>query len=433
MKKFLSLLVAFIIICSTFLNSAKTSFTDSEEPSIPAEYGVLMDYETGKVLYSKNGDKQIYPASTTKAWTAYLVLKHKPNLSEKITIEKDPNVEGSSMYLKVGETFTVRELLEGLLIHSSNDVAVVLAEYVSGSIEEFANLMNEEAKAIGANNTHFNNPHGLPDEEHYTTAYDMALIAREAMSNSVFREIVKMESVSFPATEVYPFERYFVNTNKFLTSNEKINYNGKEIDIKYDIIDGIKTGYTDDAGRCLLSSAVKNNMRLISAVFKSTGNDLYLASRTLLDYGFDNYTNTTIITKEEYTKTERVLFSKQKELVYEPEFNYKVLLKKGTSTDSYSTKVKLDKINLPIKKGDKVGTLEVYNSKKLETTINLVATNDVNSIFGSLVENKLIFTIILILLIFIVVIFIRIINIRKKRKKMYKNNIFKNKHRRKRR
>ena len=429
MKKFLSLLVTFIITCSTFLNSAKTSFADNEELSIPAEAGVLMDYETGNVLYNKNGDKKIYPASTTKAWTAYLVLKYKPNLSEKVTIEKDPNVDGSSMYLKIGETFTVRELLEGLLVHSSNDVAVVLAEYVSGSIEEFAKLMNKEANSIGAKNTHFNNPHGLPDENHYTTAYDMALMAREAMSNSIFREIVKMKSVSFPATEAYPFERYFVNTNKFLTSDEKITYNGKDIPIKYDIVDGINTGYTDDAGRCLLSSGVKNGMRLISAVFKSTGDDMYVASRTLLDYGFDNYTNKTIITKDKYTGSERILFSKQKELIYEPEYNYKVLLKKGTSTSSYTTKAKLNKISLPIKKGDKIGTLEVYNGKKLETTINLVATSNVNSIFGSLVENKMIFNTILIVVAIIIIIFIGFIIKRKKKRKHYKKRIFKSRRR----
>ena len=429
MKKFLSLLVTYIIIFSTFLNSANASYASSDEPSIPAEAAVLMDYETGKVLYNKNGDKKVYPASTTKAWTAYLVLKYKPNLNEKIQITKDPNVEGSSMYLKVGESFTVKELLEGLLVHSSNDAAVVLAEYVSGSIKEFANLMNEEAKSIGAKNTHFTNPHGLPDKEHITTANDMALMAREAMSNSVFRDIVKTKSISFPATEAYPYERYFVNTNKFLTSNEKINYNGKDIDIKYDIVDGIKTGYTDDAGRCLLSSAVKNGRRLISAVFKSTGNDLYLASRTLLDYGFNNYHNETIVAKDKYTGNERVLFSKQKEIIYEPEFTYKVLLKNGTPTSSYSVKTKLDKVNLPIKKGDKVGTLEVYNSNKLETKINLVATNDLNSIFGPLVENKIISMVIKISLITIVSIFIILLSIMRRNKKKYKKNIFKGKRR----
>ena len=350
MKKFLSLFVAVITIFYTFLSSFILSYASDDSLSIPAEAAVLMDYETGEVLYSKNGNEKIYPASTTKAWTAYLVLKYKPNLNEPIKIDKELNIEGSSMYLKLGEEFTVKELLESLLVHSSNDVAVVLAEYVSGSVSEFVKLMNSEAKSIGANNTHFNNPNGLPDKDHYTTAHDMALIARECMSNNTFRQIVKTKSISFPATEAYPYERYFINTNKFLTSKEKINYKGKDIDIKYDIVDGIKTGYTDDAGRCLLSSAVKNDMRMICAVFKSTGNDIYLASRTLLDYGFNNYHNKTIISKNKYTFTERILFTKQKELTYEPEFTYKVLLKNGSSTDNYSTKVKLDKIKLPIKK-----------------------------------------------------------------------------------
>lgn len=427
MKKILCSLIAFIIAFSTFLNSAKTSYAEDSGPSIPAEAAVLIDYETGEILYDKNGDKPIYPASTTKIWTAYLVLKHKPNLNQVIKINKKPDADGSSMYLEVGESFTVKELLESLLVHSSNDVAVVLAEYVSGSEEEFVKLMNEEAKAIGANNTNFNNPHGLPDKNHMTTAHDMALMTRKAMSNSTFRNIVKMKSVSYPATEAYPHQRIFVNTNKFLTSKEKIDYKGKSIDIKYDIVDGIKTGYTDDAGRCLLSSAVKNDMRLISAVFKSTGNDMYVASRTLLDYGFDNFYNTTIITKDKYRGTERVLLSKQKELVYEPEFTYKVLLKKGTPISNYSVKTKLDKFKFPIKKGDKVGTLEVYNGKTLDTTINLIATNNLNSIFGALVENKIIVTSIKLIIIAIVVIFIGLIFLRTKNKRKSKKNIFNNK------
>ncbi|MGL5328592.1 MAG: D-alanyl-D-alanine carboxypeptidase family protein [Peptostreptococcaceae bacterium] len=430
MKKFLSLLLTFTIALSTFLNSTKTSYANKNEPEIPAEAAILMDYETGDVLYNKNGDKVIYPASTTKIWTAYLVLKHKPNLNEVINITEKPDADGSSMYLEVGESFTVKDLLESLLVHSSNDVAVVLAEYVSGSVENFVKLMNEEAKAIGAKNTNFNNPHGLPDKIHTTTAYDMTLMARHAMNNSIFRDIVKMKSVSYPATEAYPHQRVFLNTNKFLYSKEKINYNGKNIDIKYDIVDGIKTGYTDDAGRCLLSSGVKNGMRLISGVFKSTGNDMYVASRTLLDYGFNNFYNATIITKDKYRGSERVLFSKQKELVYEPEFTYKVLLKKGTPLSNYSTKTILNKFKLPIKKGDKVGTLEIYNGKTLESTIDLVATNNLDSTFGALVENKLIFNSIKLILIAIVGLFIFLLFIKSKNKKSVRKNIFKNKRKR---
>jgi D-alanyl-D-alanine carboxypeptidase (penicillin-binding protein 5/6) len=427
MKRILSVLVAFLIILTSLGCNTDKSFAADTKLNLTAKYAVLMDYETGKVLYSKNGNAKLYPASTTKAWTAYLVIKHVPDLSQVIEIKGLPPISGSSMYLKNGESFTVKQLLDGLLIHSSNDAAVVLANYVSGSVEEFAKLMNEEAKAIGAKNTHFTTPNGLPDVNHYTTASDMALMARESMSSEIFRNIVKTPSVRFEASKTSLSERYFTNTNKFLTSNEKIDYKGEQINIKYDIVDGIKTGYTDDAGKCLLSSGVKNNMRLISAVFKSNGNDLYLDSRTLLDYGFDNFHTTTIVNKEDYTDSKKVLFSKQKELVYEPEYSYKLVLPKGTKESEYTTEIKLDNIGLPIHKGDKVGTLEVYNGKKIEHTINLVAKDNVNNIFAVVTENKSIMSVIKIalLLLFILITLIIFVLIRRKsrknRKRIYSN------------
>ncbi|WP_419726538.1 D-alanyl-D-alanine carboxypeptidase family protein [Terrisporobacter petrolearius] len=390
MKKFLSFLLAFLFSITTFSGPISV-FADSKDVSISSPNSVVLDYETGTVLYEKNGNKKIYPASTTKIWTAYLVIKNVKDLDHSIEIDKDLSVDGSSMYLQKGEIFTVRELLQGLLVHSSNDTAEVLAEYVSGSKEAFADLMNKEAKAIGAKNTHFNNPHGLPDKEHYTTAYDMSLMARQAMSNDLIREIVSTKSLTFEKCDTPTSKRFitrtFFNTNKFLTSTEKIEYKGKSVDIKYDIVDGIKTGYTDDAGRCLLSSAVKNDMRVISAVFKDAGTDVYADSRTLIDYAFNNYYNQTIINKADYTKSKRVLFTEEKELLYEPEFNYKIVLEKGSkASENYNAKVNLD-YDLPIKKGDKVGTLDVYNGKTLEKTINLVAKNNLNSLFGFITEN----------------------------------------------
>ena len=437
MKRILSILVAFLITFTSFVGNTDKSFAADTKLNLTAKYAVLMDYETGKVLYSKNGNAKLYPASTTKAWTAYLVIKHSPDLNQVIEIKDLPPIEGSSMYLKNGESFTVKQLLDGLLIHSSNDVAVVLANYVSGSVEEFAKLMNEEAKAIGAKNTHFANSNGLPDANHYTTAYDMALMARQSMSNEIFRKIVKTPSVHFEPSEAYPYERDFPNTNKFLSSEEKINYKGEQINIKYDIVDGIKTGYTDAAGKCLLSSGLKSNMRLISAVFKSNGNDIYLDSRTLLDYGFDNFHTTTIVNKEDYIDSKKVLFSKQKELVYEPEYSYKLVLPKGTKESEYTTEIKLDNIDLPIRRGDKVGTLEVYNEKEIEHTINLVAKDNVNSIFAFVTENKSIMSIIkiVLLLLFILITLIILVLIRKKsrknRKRIYSNKGRHHKRRRK--
>lgn len=421
MKKIFSFLLTLLITFLPVFNTNNLSFAYSE-PNLTAEYAVLMDYETGQVLYNKNGHSKLYPASTTKAWTAYVVLKHINDLNQVVEIKDLPIVDGSSMYLKEGEAFTVKELLDALLIHSSNDVAMVLAKYVGGSVENFVNMMNDEAKSIGAENTHFNNPHGLPDENHYTTAYDMALMARKAMDNKIFRDIVNTKSVKYPATEAYPYERYFENTNQFLTSRSKMNYKGQEIDIKYDVVDGIKTGYTDAAGKCLLSTGVKNNIRVISAVFKSTVDDLYLDSRTLLDYGFDNFYVKEIVDKDDFIKNKKVFLSKEKKLIYQPEANYSVALSNDSKADDYSIKTKLDNIKLPIKEGDKVGTLEVYKNKKLEKSINLVAKNDVTSIFAFFTENKLLYNVLKIILLIVLLVFIVFIIRKVKRKKKKKKN-----------
>lgn len=431
MKKIFSFVLTLLITFLPVFNTNNLSFADSEL-NLTAEYAILMDYETGQVLYNKNGHSKLYPASTTKAWTAYVVLKHVNDLNQVVEIKDLPIVDGSSMYLKEGEAFTVKELLDALLIHSSNDVAMVLAKYVGGSVENFVNMMNDEAKSIGAENTHFNNPHGLPDENHYTTAYDMALMARKAMDNNIFRDIVNTKSVKYPATEAYPYERYFENTNQFLTSRSKMNYKGQEIDIKYDVVDGIKTGYTDAAGKCLLSTGVKNNIRVISAVFKSTVDDLYLDSRTLLDYGFDNFYVKEIVDKDDFIKNKKVFLSKEKKLIYQPETNYSVALSNNSNAGDYSIKTKLDNIKLPIKEGDKVGTLEVYKNKKLEKSIDLVAKNDVTSIFAFFKENKLLYNVLKIILLIIILVFIVFIIRKVNRKKKEKKNSTYSKNRRRR-
>lgn len=374
----------------------KTTQEVSNKDSLPlqAKYAVLLDYETGKTLYSKNGNQKLYPASTTKMWTAYNVLKNVSDLNEIIKIEDLPTIEGSSMYLKDGESFTVKQLLDALLVHSSNDSAFVLARYVGkGDVNKFVEMMNTEAKAIGAGDTHFTNPHGLPDPNHYTTAHDMALMSRKAMSNTVFREIVKTTYIKYDATEAYPFERHFSNTNQLLTSSGKMSYKGKEVNIKYDIVDGIKTGFTDAAGKCLLSSAVKDDRRVIAAVFNSTNDGIYLDSRELLDYGFDNYYTATVLDREDYVKTKKVMFTKQKELIYKPKYSYKLTLKNGEQMKDYTIKSNLDEINLPVNKGDKVGTLDVYSGSEKEKSIDLIAQNNLNSIFAFITENALYFNI----------------------------------------
>ncbi|EPZ55680.1 D-alanyl-D-alanine carboxypeptidase family protein [[Clostridium] sordellii ATCC 9714] len=275
MIKKVSILLAFALTFVNIFAFNSVSFAETPPPNISAPYAVLMDYTSGKILYQKNPHAQMYPASTTKMWTAYVTLKHVKNLDEVVTVGNIGHIDGTSMYLVPGEKLTVRQLLDGLLLVSANDAAVVLAEHVSGSVPEFAKLMNEEAKKIGAVDTHFNNANGLPDTQHYTSAYDMALMAREAMSNDVFRKIVSTKMMRIPATPLYQ-ERFLKNTNQFLTGSGQIPYDGKMVDIQYNIVDGIKTGFTDDAGKCLLSSAKKDDMRLISQYLKLMVIQIYM-------------------------------------------------------------------------------------------------------------------------------------------------------------
>lgn len=284
MKIILISLLAFLIFAKPIYGA---------EPEISAPHGVLIDFETGKVLYDKNAHEPTYPASTTKVMTAILVLE-KANLDDVVTIDYDLHVDGSGMYLVKGESFTVKELFQALLIRSANDAAEALAIHISGSIEEFVKLMNERAKELGALNTHFTNPHGLPDENHTTTAYDLAVISRHAMEFPLFRETVSTTMLTFDETEQTPEKRYYRNSNRFLWGTgggNLMDYRGQTINIKYDIVDGIKTGYTNAAQQCLVASAIQDNQRYISVVLGAVGQNIYIDTRTLLDYGYENFSS----------------------------------------------------------------------------------------------------------------------------------------------
>ncbi|MDR0880664.1 MAG: D-alanyl-D-alanine carboxypeptidase [Clostridioides sp.] len=355
--------------------------TSDGQPQIEARFAFVIDYKTGRTLFEKNADQKLYPASTTKMWTAYNVLQNVKDLNKVVEIKDLPPIDGSSMYLENGESFTVKQLLQALLIHSSNDAAFVLGRYVGGGdINKFIDIMNNEAKAVGATATHFNNPHGLPDENHYTTAHDMGLMARQAMTNDVFREIVKTPNIKFDADAVYPYERYFKNTNPLLTSDKTFNYRGAVTPIKYDIVDGIKTGFTDLAGKCLLTSASKDDRRVIAAVFSSTNDGVAMDSRTLLDYGFDNYKNEAVMKSDDYVKSKNISFTKQKTLQYKPESDYNVLLKNGEQPKKYTVSTKLSSLNLPVKKGDVVGKAVIKTENEPNTEIKLVAMSDISYI-----------------------------------------------------
>ena len=269
--------------------------------SISARKAILIDGATGRVLYEKNADSKSLIASTTKIMTALIVCEQ-VNVLDRVRICKEAvGVEGSSMYLREGEVLTVQELLYGLMLCSGNDAAVALAIYCGGSVEGFAQLMNDKARMLGLNNTHFVNPHGLDHPQHYSTARDLGLLARYAMNNPLFAMTVSTKNITVG-------ERRLTNHNKLLW--------------RVDGADGVKTGFTKAAGRILVSSAVRNSRRLI-AVTIDDGDD-WRDHEKLLEEGFSRYRQTRIVMKGEKLGTFQVFggTEEQVDLIAAEDFAY---------------------------------------------------------------------------------------------------------------
>lgn len=236
---------------------------------------VCMEQSTHRILWGENEHEKCYPASTTKILTAILAIENLP-LEKIVTVPKAAEgVEGSSIYLRCGQKISVRDLLFGLMLRSGNDAAVALAIETSGSVEDFATLMNLKAKSVGAVNSHFSNPHGLDDKTHYTTAYDMALIAAYAYQND---EFCKIASAKKATINVDGENRFIANKNKLLAI--------------YDGANGVKTGYTKRDGRCLVGGAKREGMQVVSVVFNHS--DMWNDTVRMLDFAFDNFKMTPV-------------------------------------------------------------------------------------------------------------------------------------------
>ncbi|TCO79032.1 D-alanyl-D-alanine carboxypeptidase family protein [Marinisporobacter balticus] len=375
-------LTLFFSIFFTLLNTFSTTvFAVTSLPTITAPSAILIDGDTGDVLYEKSADTQMYPASTTKIMTALLTLEN-TSLQDTVVIDKDtPFTGGSRIYLIEGEELKIEQLLYALLVDSANDAAVALAKHISGSVEKFAELMNKRAKELGAKNTNFSNPNGLPNDKHVTTAYDLAMIARYAMTLPKFREIVATANYQIPPTNKQMETRYLGNSNRFLWGvggKNKILYREKWIDIKYDIIEGVKTGYTDIARQCLVTSAKKDGHRLISVVLKAEGKNIYIDSRTLIDYGFENFQFVKITDARKKVKTIPIKngVEKQLDLITQNKL-YKTIPKdKNLGPIDLVTEIQ-NEIAAPIQKDQILGKV-IYKSKgKNLGEVNLIATKSV--------------------------------------------------------
>ncbi|WP_026475724.1 D-alanyl-D-alanine carboxypeptidase family protein [Alkaliphilus transvaalensis] len=375
MKKTILTFLSLVILISML--SVGSAFAT---PQLTAPNAILMDYQTGEILYEHNAREVTFPASTTKVLTAILVMEN-ANLSDVVTVGNNITVGGASMYLLPGESFTVEELLHALLIRSANDVAEVLAIHVSGSVEEFVKLMNTRAKELGATDTNFTNPHGMPDPEHVTTAYDLALIGRYAMSFPLYREIIATVNIVFDETEQTPEKRYYRNSNRFLWGTgggNRILYNGRNVDIKYDLIEGGKTGYTVAAQQCLVSSAMKEDHRLISVVLGAQGANIYLDTRTLIDYGYENFKSVPIVEANLLETEVPVTKGLVDTLSLYTESNLYTVLPIDQDPSAITREVVIEeKITAPINTGDSFGKIIYSLGDKILGEVNLIATVDI--------------------------------------------------------
>lgn len=252
-----------------------------EGPKIEGQSAILLDMQTGSVLYSKNADKKLYPASITKIMTTLLAcenLKLEDTLVMSQAAAYGIEAGSSSIYADTGEEFTVEQALMAVMLESANEVSLAVAEKTSGSVKKFVELMNKRARELGCTGTHFNNPNGLPDKNHFTTAADMAKIADAAWHNPLFRKFVTRILYEIPPTNKFGETRYFLNHHKMMEGR----------DYAYEGVMGGKTGYTDDAGSTLVTYAKRGEIRLVAVVMNSI-NGAYADTAQLLDYGFNNF------------------------------------------------------------------------------------------------------------------------------------------------
>lgn len=337
MKKTIFISIIFLI--------AITSISYGQKPDISGQSGILLDANSNRVLLEYNSYEKLPMASTTKIMTALIALEE-GNLKDKVKIQADMiGIEGSSIYLEEGEVISLEDLLYGLMLRSGNDSAIAIAKHIGKDVDNFVRLMNLKAKEIGANNTNFMNPHGLSNNNHYTTAYDLALITSEAMKIERFRDISD--------TKVWKANRdknnVFYNKNKTLW-----DYEGG---------DGVKIGYTIKSGRCLVTSATRDNNRLIAVALNDRNwfNDCY----KLMDYGFENFDTYVIFDKEQFIGKIPVINGENEILsaVTKDSFLYSL---KEEELEKIQLDINLvDFVDAPAKKGDVIGDTTVYLDGKV--------------------------------------------------------------------
>lgn len=415
LKKICITLFLFLII---FVSGCTSTYAST----IPDTYSsacLLMEESTGKILYSKNANSIMYPASTTKIMTAILTLE-KCNLSDTAVVSHNAVFSIPSGYstasLVEGEVLTIEQLLNVLLIPSANDAAVVLAEHIAGSVEAFSDMMNAKAVELGCLNTHFVNPNGIHNENHYSTAYDLALIGKYAMQFPTFKEISSKTRYTLPITNAYSKEDRIFNTTNDLI---KPNYSSSPTNYYYKYATGGKTGYTDPAGQCIVATATKDNVSLIAVTLHGDFTEDNLSQRALdckalFEYGFNNFSMVSIAKKGDVASNMKVPNSTKDssslDLLYSDDIY--AFVPNGFDTSSVTPNIKLSSTFAPIAQDTILGTIS-YDIDGSNYSCNLLASHEVykNQFAKTAMELSLLFIFLILLSKFLK---------RKKRRKNYR-------------
>lgn len=367
MKKFILILLVAILLLNV------EAYADV--PEISAEGAILIDADTGVVVFSKNANQKLYPASITKLMTVLLTLEYaKGDFEQEVYFSRNAVLslpyDSSNIAMNDEETLTLRQCLYAILLASANEVSNAVAEHIAGSTDEFAVMMSERAKELGCVRTHFANPHGLHEEDHYTCANDMSLIMRECIKYPEFIELISTSRYDIPPTQKQPEIRILNNTNRLIQKTSDF-YNE-------DVIGG-KTGFTDQAAHTLVTYAQRGKSKLICVVMKTPKNGIYTDTTALLNYGFEQYADADVFVKSEFSESISVIQNaKNPENIVEieviPDRDVKLYLPTAFIKEDVEQKVILpEKIFAPVKEGDRLGHLMLSYQGAFLADVDLLA------------------------------------------------------------
>ncbi len=401
--KIFSYILVFAVLSGVLMPSTANALTN---PTPSSKAAILIDAATGNTLYAKSENDKVYPASTTKVMTVLLAVEAieagKVSLSDSVTAGKDINIglseDGSTAGIVPGETMTLESLLYCTMLSSANEACNIIADYIGGDVQTFVGMMNSRAKELGCTGTNYTNTHGLPDNNHYTTAKDMAIIARTAYAHPLFMEICNTAKKTIPATNVAS-ERSLGNTNGLINSESEL-YPG----YVYEYAKGMKTGHTSEAGYCLVSSATKDDVSLIcvimggAAIEKVTTTDFtnFTDSIAMYNWGFENFSYRDILETTDKVKDIPVKMGKDADFVtVRPETAVKALMANDEDNSSFEQNVTIfseqngEDLVAPIEAGTELGEISILRDGVIYGTSKLVACSSVDLSYSQFIGGKI--------------------------------------------